>query len=240
MFACNCGKEYKTEKGLSSHQEKCDYADINIDRIYKLGGMIDDVDKKLFHVSLGSIKKYAKLNTVEFDDAKKILQQEIIYKYRKSLWDILMVWQDSLLVSEYRSFLKWIFKTYKDINLLSLRNTLCNGKIIYRYNMETSREMIEKRIDNSLIYIHEHGEFHNDFVFVDAILSGNISMYFVLFNDWLAQKWFSRLDMDLQKELEEYVEIASKNIINRIKPDDFDILQKLANTIKPVIHRMDY
>lgn len=239
MFVCNCGKEFKTEGGLNRHVVDCPYASMDFNKIYNLGDMINEVDKKLFHVALGKIKKYAKENQIEFDQAKKILQKEAIYKYRKSLWDILNVWKDELLASEYRPFLKWVWKTYKEITLLSLRNTLSNTKIIYRFNLENTASMIGKRIDDSLIHVHEHGEFSNDFEFVDAIMSGQISMYYVLFNDWLAQRWFGRLDIDLQKELEDHVNIASKTVLDRLKKEEFELLQQLACTGTPRIYEMN-
>jgi hypothetical protein len=238
MLECNCGKEFKTENGLSKHVSECPYAELVVEKIYNLGHMINEVDKKLFHVALGKIKKYAKDNQISFEQSQKILQEEAIYKYRKSLWDILMVWKDELLASEFRPFLKWVWKTYKEITLLSLRNTLSNTKIIYRFNLENTTFMIGKRIDDSLIHIHEHGDFSNDFEFVDAIISGQVSMYYVLFNDWLAQKWFGRLDIDLQHELEEYVQIASKTVLDRLKKEEFELLQTLACTETPKIFTM--
>lgn len=240
MSVCNCGKEYKLEKAFNKHLEECLYASMDLEKIYNLGYMINDVDKKLFHVSLAKIKKYSKDNNCDIDIAKKELQKDIIYKYRKSLWDILTVWKTELLASEYRHFLHWIFKTYKDITLLSLRNTLSNTKSIYRYNLENTVGMMSKRIDDSLLFIHQHGEFSNDFEFVDSILAGNISMYYVLFNDWLAQTWFGRLDIDLQHELEEYVEIASKTVLDRLKPKEFESLQTLACNETPKIFAMDF
>ncbi len=240
MSVCNCGKEYKLEKTFNTHLEECLYASMDLEKIYNLGYMINDVDKKLFHVSLAKIKKYSKDNNCDIDIAKKELQKDIIYKYRKSLWDILIVWKTELLASEYRHFLHWIFKTYKDITLLSLRNTLSNTKSIYRYNLENTVGMMSKRIDDSLLFIHQHGEFSNDFEFVDSILAGNISMYYVLFNDWLAQTWFGRLDIDLQHELEEYVEIASKTVLDRLKPKEFETLQTLACNETPKIFEMDF
>lgn len=240
MSVCNCGKEYKLEKSFNKHLEECLYASMDLEKIYNLGYMINDVDKKLFHVSLAKIKKYSKDNNCDIDIAKKELQKDIIYKYRKSLWDILIVWKTELLASEYRHFLHWIFKTYKDITLLSLRNTLSNTKSIYRYNLENTVAMMSKRIDDSLLFIHQHGEFSNDFEFVDSILAGNISMYYVLFNDWLAQTWFGRLDIDLQHELEEYVEIASKTVLDRLKPKEFETLQTLACNETPKIFEMDF
>lgn len=240
MFTCNCGHSLATEKGINSHITKCEYADLDIEKVYMLGYMIDEVDRKLFHVALGKIKKYAKTEGMEFDQAKRLLQKEAIYKYRKSLWDILCVWRDELLASEYRPFLQWVWKTYKDINLLSLRNTLSNSKIIYRFNLENTATMIGKRIDDSLLFIHEHGDFSNDFEFVNAVVAGQVSMYYVLFNDWLASKWFGRIDMDLQAELEEYVEIASKTVLDRLKQNEFELLQELACTETPKIYEMDF
>ena len=214
MVKCLCGKEYKTDnKFYTKHIENCDYVDLNIDKVYMLGYMIDEVDKRLFHVHLSSIRKYAKENNIAPDEAKKELQKKNIYKYRKSLWDILQVWKDELLASEFRHYIKWVFKTYKDITLISLRSTLSNYKIIYRYNLENTAMMIGKRVDESLIFIHEYGEFSNDFEFISNVLVGNVSMYYILFNDWLASKWFSRLDIDLQHELQESVEIASKTVL---------------------------
>lgn len=240
MFICNCGKEYKTENGFIKHQNSCQYTDLNIEKIYKFGYMLDEVDRRLFNVPVTKVNKYSKTNNIPFDVARKELQKSYIYKYRKSLWDILQVWNEELLPSEYRTFLKWVWKTYKDITVLSLRNTLSNTKIIYRYNLEHTALMIGKRIEDSLIHIHEHGAFSNDFEFVDAVLAGNISMYYVLFNDWLATKWFGDLNIGLQQQLDEYVKIASKTVLDRLKQEEFDLLQQLACTETPKIYEMDF
>jgi len=240
MFICNCGKEYKTETGFVKHQKNCPYIDLNINKIYNLGYMIDNVDKRIFYVPVGKIKKKSKENNITFEEAKKIIQQENIYKYRKALWDILIVWKNELIPSEYRHFLKWCWKTYKDITVLSMKRILGNSKVLYRYNLEHTSFMIGKRIDDSLIHVHEHGDFSNDFEFVANIISGNISMYYVLFNDWLATQWFGRLDIDLQNELNEYVEIASKTVLERLKKKEFDLLQQLACTVTPKIYDMDF
>ena len=239
MMLCNCGKEYKTEKGFISHQKECEYVGLDIEKVHWIGRMIAEVDKTIFHVPLGKINKFAKAHTIDFLEAKAILQNQAFEKYKKSLWDILKTWKQELLTSEYRDFIKWVWKTYKDINLLSLRNTLCNTKIIYRYNLENTSSMIKTRIDASLMYIHEHGEFSNDFEFVDMVIAGKVSMYYIIFNDWLATKWFGRLDIDLQDELHEYVELATKTVLDRLKKEEFDELQQLACTDNPVIHSMN-
>lgn len=238
MFECKCSKEYKTETAFNKHVLICPYTNIDLTKIYAIGKLINEENKFLFHVALGKIKKYAKDNEISFDDAKTVLQKEVIYKYRKSLWDILNVWKTDLLPSEYRVFIKWVFKTYKDISLISLRNTLSNEKILYRFNLEHTAKMIEKRVDDSLRYVHNNKLFSNDFVFIDAIMSGEVSMYYVLFNDWLAEEWFGRLDVDLQSELEDYINIASKNILDRLKHKEFDVLQTLANSDTPIIYEM--
>lgn len=239
MFVCNCNKEYKTENSFNKHISTCPYANLNIEKVYNLGYLIDEFDKKLFHVPLGKIKKFAKENDIDSITSRQHLQKESIYKFRKSLWTILEVWKDELLASEYRPFIQWVFKTYKDISLLSLKNTFSNTKIIYRFNLENTKDMIAKRIEDSLLFIHEHGAFSNDFVFVDAIMAGKISMYYVLFNDWLAQTWFGRLDSDLQDELEGHVQIASKTVLERLKHKEFEYLQKISNTNTPKIFSMD-
>jgi len=238
MFTCICGKSYKTEKGYLKHTVTCPYTDMNLKQVYRLGNMIHDSNKFIFHVQVGKINKYRKENNCSRDEAYDILLKENIYKYRKTLWDILEAWKEEMLPSEYREFTRWIFKTYKDITILSLRKTLTNTKIMYRFNLENTVTMIEKRIDDSLRYIHEHNTFHNDFDFVDSIMTGDVSMYYVLFNDWLATKWFGRLDVDIQEELSDYVEIASKVIIDRVSPSEFDKLQELSNTDTPMIYEM--
>lgn len=238
IFICGCGKEFKTVTGFEKHRSACVYSNIDLNKIYMLGNMINECGKKLFQAPLGKIKKYAKENQITFADAQKKLHNDEIYKYRKSLWDILKIWNAELLPSEYRHFLIWAFNTYKEITLLSLRNTLGNTKIIYRYNIENTTKNIGKRINDSLIHIHEHGNFSNDFEFVDALSSGNVSIYYVLFNDWLAQNWFGRLDQDLQKELEDNVKLASKIILDRLNKDEFNLLQKLACSSTPVIYCM--
>jgi hypothetical protein len=190
LFECNCGKGYKTEAGYKKHIQTCEYADLDVDKVYRLGKLINDSNKFLFHVALGKINKMAKEQGVSKDIAKDILMKQAILKYRKSLWDILQVWKEELVVSEYRVFAKWAFSTYKDINLLSLRNTLTNPKIIYRYNLEHTADMIAGRIEDSLLFLHNKKVFSNDFEFVDHITAGDISMYYVIFNDWLAEDWF--------------------------------------------------
>lgn len=236
MFNCNCGKEYKTEKGFLKHIDVCSYADIDIDKVYMLGEMIGELDRQLFHVHLGTIKKHSKVNEISIKESRKILQLAAIYKYRKTLWDILLVWRDELVVSEYRFFAKWVFKTYKDIALISLRNTLSNTKILYRYHLESTAIMIGRRIDESLLFIHEHGEFSNDFEFTDIVMSGKVSIYYILFNDWLAKKWFGRLDVDMQKELYYNINMASNIIVDRVSHSEYDLLHELACTDTPSIY----
>jgi len=238
MFNCNCGKTYKTETGYNKHISNCKYVDLDPDKVYRLGKLISEYNKFLFRAPLGKIRKVAKDENVSEDIAKDIVLKQVILKYKKSLWDILLVWREALLVSEYRVFIKWVFSTYKDINLLSLRSTLTNPKIIYRYNIEHTVDMITGRIEDSLLFLHNKKEFSNDFEFINHIIIGDISMYYVIFNDWLAEEWFSHLDTDLQKELEDLVEIATKTVLERINCDDFDILQKLACSETPKIHRM--
>ncbi len=238
MFNCICGKSYKTEKGHLKHAVTCQYVTMNLTKVYRLGKMIHDCNKFLFHVHFGKVNKYIKENGCTREEAQNILLEQNIYKYRKTLWDILEAWKEEMLPSEYREFTKWIFKTYKDITLLSLRNTLSNPKIMYRFNLEHTADMIEGRIDSSLLYIHKNHTFHNDFDFVDSIMTGDVSMYYVLFNDWLATKWFGRLEADIQKELTDYVEIASKVIVNRVSHTEFDELQELSNTDTPKIYEM--
>ena len=238
MFECNCGKSYKTEKGYIDHISKCEYVDLDIKKVLRLGRLINNSNKFLFHVALGKIRKFAKENGIPQEDAKKILTKEAILKYKKSLWDILQVWKVELIISEYRVYTEWVFKTYKDITLLSLRNTLSNPKIIYRYNLEHTAEMISNRIEDSLLFLHNKNEFSNDFEFIDHIMSGEISMYYIIFNDWLAEEWFGRLDIDLQKELEELVEIVTKTVLDRINHKEFEELQELASSQTPKIYEM--
>jgi hypothetical protein len=237
---CNCGKNYETEKKFINHQRTCKYVELDLKKVLTFGYMLDEVDRHLFHVPLSTIKKYSKDNNVNIENAKKELKHVIITHYKKSLWDILLVWEHELLVSEYRQFAKWVWKTYKDISLISLRNILSNKKIIYKYHLESTPSTIKKRINDSLIYIHEIGEFHNDFEFVDVLFSGKVSIFYVLFNDWLATQWYGRLDSDLQNGLLENVNLASKIILDRLKPDEFDMLQKLACSNTPVIHAIDF
>jgi len=238
MFECNCGKSYKTEKGYTKHLESCDYADIEIDKVLRLGMIINDCNKFLFHVALGKIRKTAKEKGVSQEIAKDMLQRDAILKYKKSLWDILEYWKEELVISEYRVFAKWVFATYKDISLLSLRNTMTNHKIIYRYNLEHTADMIENRIEDSLLFLHNKNTFSNDFEFINHITVGDISMYYVIFNDWLAEEWFGKLDIDLQKELEHLVEIVTKTVIERIDPEEFETLQTLACSETPKIYEM--
>lgn len=236
MIICNCGIKYKTERNFLKHQPTCQYKELDIKIVKYVGNLINDVDSHIFNVSSSKITKFAKENKISREEAKKTMMENEILHFKKSLWDIYLVWKEMLIPSEYRTFLKWVWKTYSDISAISLKGILGNQKIIYKFNIEYTEKMISKRIDDSLIYLHEHGEFGNDFEFVNAVISGNVSMYFVLFNDWLASYWFGRLDSDLQDELSELVEIAGRNVLNRLNEDEFVKLNNMANTVNPIVH----
>ena len=87
MFTCNCGKSYKTEAGYNKHINACEYADLDINKVYMLGKLINDSNKFLFHVALGKIRKLAKEEGISQDIAKDKLMKDAILKYRKSLWN---------------------------------------------------------------------------------------------------------------------------------------------------------
>lgn len=240
QHVCICGYKCGTEKPFLKHTTVCQYLDLEIEKVYQIGFMIDDICNFLFHVSLRTIHKYSKNNNISIEDARIKLKSEIMFKYRKSLWDIYKTLKGNLLFSEWREFMQWSTNKYQDISLISMKNTFGDQKKIYRYNIENTVKTIEKRINDSLITIHEQHEYANDFEFVNYVMSGKISMYYLIFNDWLAISWFERLDKDLQDELSDIVEIASKTVLDRLKHSDFDTLQMLACTDTPVIHSNDF
>ena len=236
---CVCGKEYKIKKSYLNHLDTCKYSNASLERMYLLGYMIHEVNGNLFRPTIAKAKKLMKNDNLTKDNAMDKALQNNIYEYRKTLWDILEVFEHMLLPSEYRRYVRWAFKTYKgDVFLMSLRNILGNTKVIYRFNMEYNASVIKTRIDSSLIYIHEHGEFANDYDFADAVAIGDISLYYILFNTWLAEKWFGRLDLDLQNELAPNIEIVSNLIIDRVNGNEFEELQKLADTLTPTIYEI--
>ena len=104
--------------------------------------------------------------------------------------------------------------------------------------MEYNATTIKNRINSSILYIHEYGEFMNDYDFADAVAIGDISLYYILFNTWLAETWFGQLDLDLQNELTPNVETVSQLIIDRVNHKEFDELQALADSVTPIIHRI--
>jgi len=233
---CICGKQYKTEKGYNKHTVMCTYIDLDIKKVLRIGQLINNVDKNIFYTHYGKVSKLMKTENISRLEAMNICLNNNILKYKKMIWDIYGIWKDRLVVSEYNIFVRWVFKTYRDISILSLKSILTNEKIIYRFDVEHTFETINKRIDESLIFINERNSvFYNNDEFVDNILSGTISIYYILFNDWLAIKWFSNLENVLQRDLLHYVEIASKNIINHISTDEYNTLHVLANTVKPNI-----
>lgn len=235
MFNCTCGKEYKTEKPYKKHIDTCKYADSSLQTMYMLGLMIHEQKPLLFRPSIASAKKLMKAMELNKDDAMAEALKANIFKFRKSLWDLIEVFECTLLPSEYRLYIKWALKTYPDIFLESMRNVLGSTKTIYRFNMEYNATTIKKRIESSILYIHEYGDFHNDYDFADAIVTGNISLYYVLFNTWLAETWFGRVDLDLQNELTPNIEIVSKLIIERVNHKEFEELQTLADSNTPTI-----
>lgn len=238
MFNCNCGKEYKTEKPYLKHIDTCDYAESSMDKMYLLGFMINEQKPLLFRPSIASTKKVMKAKGLNKDEAFDEALKENIYKFRKSLWDVMYVFEHTLLPSEYRLYVKWVFKTYPDIFLESMRNVLGSTKTLYRFNMEYNAKTIKDRIDSSIIYIHEYGDFANDYDFADAVATGDISLYYILFNTWLAESWFGGLDSDLQSELTPNIEIVSKLILDRVNHKEFEELQKLSDTVTPTIHEI--
>ena len=234
-FECPCGKVYKTLKGFKKHQETCEYKNLNEEKIIWLGEIINEITP-LFSVPYSKIKSFAKKNNLDMETAKKELIYQEFWKYRKSLWDVLKVMESELLVSEYRPFIKWVFDTYNDVTLVKLKGVLGNKKVIYRFNLNYTHKVIEKRISESIDFLEENYQELNDYQMIDIILKGDVSIYYVIFNDYLAEKWFSRLDTELQQALEYHVNIASKTIIDRIKPNDYDELNKLANSYTPNIY----
>ncbi len=238
MFNCNCGKVYKTEKPYLKHIDECPYSECTEYKMYLLGFMIQEQKPLLFRPSIASTKKVMKAKGLNKDEAFDEALKDNIYKFRKSLWDIIYVFEHTLLPSEYRLYIKWVFKTYPDVFLESMRNVLGSTKTIYRFNMEYNAKTIKNRIDSSIIYIHEYGEFMNDYDFADAVATGDISLYYILFNTWLAETWFGRLDKDLQSELAPNIEIVSKLIIDRVNHKEFEELQTLSDSATPIIHEI--
>jgi len=238
MFECTCGKTYKTKKPYLKHFNNCDYANKSIERMYSLGYMIHEAKPLLFRPSISTAKKLMKSNNLNKDEALIEAQKQSIYEYRRSLWDILVVFEHTLLPSEYRLYIKWAIKTYPNIFLESLRNVLGSTKILYRFNMEYNATTIKNRINSSILYIHEYGEFINDYDFADAVAIGDISLYYIMFNTWLAETWFGQLDLDLQNELTPNVETVLQLIIDRVNHKEFDELQALADSVTPIIHRI--
>ena len=235
MFSCTCGKDYKLEKPYLKHLDICEYSEASLQKMYMIGLMINEKKPLLFRPSIASTKKLMKSMKLSKDEAMSEALKLNIYKFRKSLWNIIKVFEHTLLPSEYRLYISWVFDTYPDIFLESLRNVIGSTKTIYRFNMEYNAKMIKGRIDSSLVYIHEYGEFQNDYDFADAIATGDISLYYVLFNTWLAETWFGRIDLDLQNELTPNIDIVSKLIIERVNHKEFEELQLLADSDTPTI-----
>jgi len=235
MFSCTCGKEYKTEKPYLKHIDICEYAESSLQKMYMVGLMIHEKKPLLFRPSIASAKKLMKSMELNKDEAMAEALKANVFKFRKSLWDIIEVFEHTLLPSEYRLYIHWALDTYPDIFLESLRNVLGSTKTIFRFNMEYNAKTIKGRIESSIIYIHEYGEFQNDYDFADAIATGDISLYYVLFNTWLAETWFGRVDSDLQNELTPNIEVVSKLIIDRVNHKEFEELQALADSDTPTI-----
>jgi hypothetical protein len=200
-----------------------------------IGLMIHEKKPLLFRPSITSSKKLMKSMNITKEEAIAEALKANIYKFRRSLWDIIEIFEHTLLPSEYRLYIGWAIDTYPDIFLESLRNVIGSTKTIFRFNMEYNANTIKTRIESSIIYIHEYGEFQNDYDFADAIATGDISLYYVLFNTWLAETWFGRIDLDLQNELAPNIEIVSKLIIDRVNHKEFEELQKIADSDTPVI-----
>lgn len=238
MFSCNCGKEYKTEKPYLKHIDECNYSDASLEKMYLLGFMINEQKPLLFRPSIASAKKLMKSEGMNKDEAMEEALKNNILKFRKSLWDLIYVFEHTLLPSEYRLYIKWVFKTYPDIFLESMRNVIGSTKTLYRFNMEYNAKTIANRINSSIVYIHEYGDFMNDYDFADAVATGDISLYYILFNTWLAENWFGRLDADLQAELTPNIETVSKLIIDRVNQKEFTELQELSDTVTPTIHEI--
>lgn len=229
---CHCGKKFKTINGFEKHVLNCHYSNMDIKKIYNLGLMIHDISPRFFSVSLQSIKKYSKTNQTDIATSKNNLIKDAILKYKKSLFDILNIFETELLVSEYREFIRFVLTTYDNISLISLKSMLTNKKIHYRFNCQNTFKTIATRIDSSKEFILDNNDhLVNEYSVVYNIINGNISIYYLLFNDYMAEQWFACIDEDLQHELAEYIEMSSKNIINVLTPKEFDILNSLANEV---------
>jgi hypothetical protein len=240
LFECKCGKTYKTKKGYENHIKKCPYADMDLDKVYFIGNIINDVFKFFEPNGREIVNLKRKLKNENISDKKlhEIALFNNIYKYRKMIWDIYLVWKENLLTLEYRPFLKWLKKKFKNINLINLKSLVTNTKLIFKFNFENLFSIIEERILDSIDFI-KNKKFENNFEFIDYIINGDISIYYIIFNDYMATKWFENLDEDLQKELLKIVKQVENIIKDNLKPKEFSQLNKLANKITPIILNED-
>jgi hypothetical protein len=237
LFECVCGKKYKTKKGFENHLSKCKYVDLDKEKVLHLGNIINDVYGFFEPTSFEMIKEKKKNKNLSQTEIKKLIIKNNILKYKKMIWDVYTIWKDSLLGIEYRMYLKWLKKNnnFKDLNIINFKNVVTNKKLLLKYNYQNLFNTIEERINDSLDFI-KNKEFANDFEFIDNILIGNISIYYLIFNDYLATNWFSKIDSDLQKELIKIIKQVEKTITNNISREEFDYLNTLANKKKPKIH----
>lgn len=115
MHSCKCGKQFKTEKWFSKHHEQCEFVDLDESIVYQIGEIIYRLNDSYFIDSLikGSVlKRFVKINNVTLEEAELSIKKESIFKHRKSLWSFHKIWEQTLLVDEYETFLKWVFTLY--------------------------------------------------------------------------------------------------------------------------------
>mgnify|MGYP007095262314 CR=1 FL=1 len=139
MSVCNCGKEYKLEKTFNKHLEECLYASMDLEKIYNLGYMINDVDKKLFHVSLAKIKKYSKDNNCDIDIAKKELQKDIMWNF----WNYRILWYRQQEEPDMKISRQMVF-IWRKVGMKLLPESWCgfwqiiSGSILTKYSKSVS------------------------------------------------------------------------------------------------------
>lgn len=236
---CHCGKHYKTIKAYAKHTSECRFFNMKESLLFNVGNLVNEAFKgKLFLVPSASVKKFQYLDPdLSIVQAKKLVVNEQIFKYRKMVWDIYLVWKEYLLPSEFRDFTRWATKTYSDVST----KTLSNPKVLFRYNVESTAKTIKLRINESILFLTERGlEFDNQFEFLDLLESRQISFYYIFYNDYLSTTWFEKLDRDQRDMLLDYIKVAERNIVKFVTEEQTNELLDLANSVTPQFFEEDF
>jgi len=188
MYACKCGKEYKSEKYYKKHIQQCPYYYMDEDKVLYIGEKVLECFN-IYYVDRKLLKECAKNNNI--DDCYKFVRQSFILKYKKMFWDIYVGLTKSIPNNFLKEYFCWLKKKYRfNETIIGIKNFVLNKKRLYSFLVNNLDKIIDYQLEKDLDLISElYKEFGkmNEILVEELIVNKDVSYYFMVLNDYFNQ-----------------------------------------------------